>query len=224
MNPDQPTMLMGIDTRLSTKKEELGRVGVVASTDNSGLKYRAFVKVTDGFGRYSTDMNFILKEAFEKFEGKAPTRLLIYRAGMNMYDLSHGEAISECNKIRDGLNELYNDHIIDTIPKIAYIGYNRANNIRFMRTDEPKPDEELDDSDLEELSKAEIEEREKTKYNVPIGTVIDTQIVDENSFYLITHCAVVVSISYCFYARFKIHILRVLRDQLNTRLFVMNGG
>uniref|UniRef100_A0AC34Q5F9 Piwi domain-containing protein n=1 Tax=Panagrolaimus sp. JU765 TaxID=591449 RepID=A0AC34Q5F9_9BILA len=180
LNLDNPTMFIGIDTRLPVRKDCIGRVGFVFSTDLTGTNYLAVVKNTDDVVyKYSTEMSRNLQEAIAMFTenvGRRPKNVIVYRAGMNEYDIgsSRGEAVLELGQIKEVLQNMGGD-----IPKVAYIGYHRAHNIRFMRT-EFDPDYQNPDGNQDD----------ELKWNLPVGTVIDQKIVNPNCFFLVTHCAV----------------------------------
>uniref|UniRef100_A0A7E4V7A5 Piwi domain-containing protein n=1 Tax=Panagrellus redivivus TaxID=6233 RepID=A0A7E4V7A5_PANRE len=171
-----PTMFVGIDTRNSTERNQRGIVAVSASCNVEATQYAFYRRRNHLDSRYSINWTGIIDDALRNFHGPFPERVFILRAGMDEHNLAKGEAMSEIYEI-EVVMENYCYSIGKPRPKITYIGYNRAHNIRFMRDDDiltlPVDPEYRNDDGL--------------RYNVPRGTVVDHQITHRSTFYMVTH-------------------------------------
>uniref|UniRef100_A0A914RB61 Piwi domain-containing protein n=1 Tax=Panagrolaimus davidi TaxID=227884 RepID=A0A914RB61_9BILA len=179
VNRDELFMFIGIDTRLSSQKSKLGLVGITASIDNKGTRYNAYAIITNGVQKYCSDYKSILFKAFNAYEGATgqrsqfPTKILVFRAGMNEYDLTKGEGLLEISHIENVIRQYMDEYELRRKPLITYIGYHRSHGVKFydltMKTRIPPL---KSDTDLEGV-----------KLNVPPGTVIDSEITNPNCFY-----------------------------------------
>uniref|UniRef100_A0A7E4VMN6 Piwi domain-containing protein n=1 Tax=Panagrellus redivivus TaxID=6233 RepID=A0A7E4VMN6_PANRE len=173
----RPTMFMGIDTRNSHQKKQRGVVAVSVTIDRFALTYAFYLRRNNLYTRYSITWDEIINDALDNFVGPDPERIYIYRAGMDEYNLKQGEAWDELIEIREKVENFWAVRDRRTpVPKITYIGYNRAHNVRFMRLEEPT-----------KMIENEYRRDEGMKWNVPRGTVIDHTITPENAFFLNSH-------------------------------------
>uniref|UniRef100_A0A7E4ULD1 Piwi domain-containing protein n=1 Tax=Panagrellus redivivus TaxID=6233 RepID=A0A7E4ULD1_PANRE len=170
-----PTMFIGIDTRNSKERNQRGIVAISVSINADATKYKFFVRRNDESSRYSVPINDwmeIVYESLAAFIGPLPQRVFILRAGMDEFNISKGESLSECMEIGGIFRHWFDQNCPNVSPPpVTYLGYNRAHNVRFMNNVGARDVRGSDPPDL----------------NVPRGTVIDHQITHPNTFYLVTH-------------------------------------
>lgn len=124
------------------------------------------------------------------FDGNTafPSSIIIFRAGMNEYDLSCGESKLEIDHIRWIINSYMRKKRVNrNFPRLTYLGYNRAHNIRLSLADNVK------EAALQLKSDTDIE---GVVMNCPAGTVVDQEIVNPNSFLFISHETFTVSVHF----------------------------
>uniref|UniRef100_A0A914P7M2 Piwi domain-containing protein n=1 Tax=Panagrolaimus davidi TaxID=227884 RepID=A0A914P7M2_9BILA len=183
VNSNELIMFIGIDTKLSAQKKKLGVVAISASINNNGTRFNNFAMMTNGFQKYCSDYKNALFYALDAYEGadknrsRFPRKIVIFRAGMNDYELTKGEGFLERSHIKSVIDQYMFEKRLQQKPLITYIGYNRSNGVRFY----------VKNMESRVRALTSNTDPEGAKLNVPPGTVIDNEITNPNCFYFISH-------------------------------------